>query len=150
MAMNPSELTDAQLKELKKLLEAKLASLTSEVNELEKDLTDDDNDEKAAPDEVDRSSFEEEMQRTQLVLDGKKHLQFEVMEALKRMEDGNYGVCEETEEPIGYKRLSASPWTRLSIEAQQELEQRKKNRQVNPNADAYASAYDSNDEAGEE
>ena len=150
MAMNPSELTDAQLKELKKLLETKLASLTSEVNELENDLTDDDNDEKAAPDEVDRSSFEEEMQRTQLVLDGKKHLQFEVMEALKRMEEGHYGVCEETEEPIGYKRLSASPWTRLSIEAQQELELRKKNRQVNPNADAYASAYDSGDEAGDE
>ena len=149
MSLNLSELSDSQVAELKKLLTQKFASLNSEVSELEHELTDESNDEKGAPDEVDRSSFEEEMQRTQLVLDGKKNLQFEVMEALKRIDDGVYGVCEETEEPIGYKRLFASPWTRLSIEAQQELETRKKNRAVSANAGAYASAYGPDDQ-GEE
>lgn len=36
--------------------------------------------------------------------------------ALARIERGNYGVCEETDEPIEIERLRALPWTRLSIE----------------------------------
>lgn len=41
---------------------------------------------------------------------------FEIENALARMENGTYGVCEETEEMIEYDRLRAIPWTRLSIE----------------------------------
>jgi DnaK suppressor protein len=152
MALNAAELSPAQLKELRKKLEDKLAGLQGEVRELEASLTDDENDDKGAPDEVDRSSFEEEMQRTQLVLDGKKNLQYEVQEALKRIDDGSYGICEETEEPIGFKRLSAQPWTRLSLEAQQDLEQRRKQRAALGNGSGmggYPSAYD-NEESGEE
>ena len=128
MAVNHSGLTEAQIKQLRKALDTKLLSVTNEIRELESSLTNQENDDKGAPDEVDRSSFEEEMQRTQLVLDGRKILQYEVIEAIKRMDEGTYGVCEETEEPIGVKRLNASPWTRLSLEAQQDLEKRKKNR----------------------
>lgn len=40
----------------------------------------------------------------------------EVEMALARIETGNFGVCEETEEPIEVDRLLAVPWTRLSIE----------------------------------
>lgn len=40
----------------------------------------------------------------------------EIEFALARMEQGNYGICEETEEPIEVERLMAIPWTRLSIE----------------------------------
>ncbi|MGE0764703.1 MAG: TraR/DksA family transcriptional regulator [Bdellovibrionales bacterium] len=40
----------------------------------------------------------------------------EVEFALARIERGNYGVCEETQEPIEAERLLALPWTRLSIE----------------------------------
>lgn len=151
MAVNASGLTAAQLKELRKKLADKLAGLEAEVRDLESSLTKDENDDKGAPDEVDRSSFEEEMQRTQLVLDGKKSLQYEVGEALKRMDDGTYGVCEETEEPIGFKRLSAQPWTRLSLEAQQDLEMRRKNRAMlgGGGGGGYPSAYES-DEPGEE
>jgi len=126
MAINASGLTESQIKELRKILDDKKSSIASEIRDLEAQLTEDDSVDKSAPDEVDRSSFEEEMQRTQLVLDGKKQLQQEVFEALKRLNDGSYGVCEETEEPIGYKRLCAQPWTRLSLEAQQDLERRRK------------------------
>lgn len=41
---------------------------------------------------------------------------YEIENALARMENGTYGVCEETEELIEYDRLRAIPWTRLSIE----------------------------------
>lgn len=128
MAIDPSGLTAANKKELKQTLETKLSSLRYEIKELEAILTEDDSEDKGAADEVDRSSFEEEMQRTQLVLDGKNELLYEVSEAIKRFEDGTYGICEETEEPIGIKRLTAQPWTRLSLEAQKELELRRKNR----------------------
>lgn len=40
----------------------------------------------------------------------------EIEMALGRIQSGNYGVCEETEEPIEVERLIAIPWTRLSIE----------------------------------
>lgn len=142
MAFNPSGLTEANLKTLKKALEAKRESLASEIKELEATLTEEDNDDKDSPDEVDRSSFEEEMQRTQLVLDGKNHILFEVEEALRRMEEGNYGLCEETEEPIGLKRLMATPWTRLSLEAQAEFEQKRKNMPRLPGGASYPSVYE--------
>lgn len=141
MAMNPSGLTDVQLKALKQTLLDKRDGLTKEIKELESTLTEEDNDDKDSADEVDRSSFEEEMQRTQLVLDGKNQILFEVQEALGRMEDGTYGLCEESEEPIGFKRLQATPWTRLSVEAQTDLEQRRKNRPRGMGG-AYPSAYE--------
>ncbi len=41
---------------------------------------------------------------------------YEIEHALARMENGTYGICEETEEMIEHERLRAIPWTRLSIE----------------------------------
>ncbi len=46
----------------------------------------------------------------------------EIDSALERIERGSYGICEETDEPIGKKRLEKMPWTRLSITAAEELE----------------------------
>ena len=150
MAINASGLTDAQIKELKKNLEDKLAGTTNEIRELEAVLTEEDSEDKGAPDEVDRSSFEEEMQRTQLVLDQKKQLQFEVMEAVKRINENTYGLCEETEEPIGFKRLKAQPWTRLSHEAQQELERKRKARAGGSTHAYNTSTYEDNEGGAEE
>lgn len=45
----------------------------------------------------------------------RSHL-LEVEFALARIEQGHYGICEETEEPIETERLLALPWTRVSIE----------------------------------
>lgn len=45
----------------------------------------------------------------------REHL-LEVEFALSRIENGQYGLCEETQEPIESERLLALPWTRLSIE----------------------------------
>ena len=46
--------------------------------------------------------------------------------AIKRIEDGTYGFCEETGEPIGLKRLMARPVATLSIEAQEKHEKEEK------------------------
>lgn len=45
-----------------------------------------------------------------------RHQLLEIENALGRIENGSYGICEETEEPIEPDRLRAIPWTRLSIE----------------------------------
>ena len=45
-----------------------------------------------------------------------RHQLVEIEFALARIDNGSYGVCEETEEPIEPDRLVAIPWTRLSIE----------------------------------
>jgi DnaK suppressor protein len=49
----------------------------------------------------------------------------EIDEALERIEEGTYGVCEHTGEPIEPKRLEAIPWARLSVKAQEMAEQGK-------------------------
>ncbi|MEM8627932.1 MAG: RNA polymerase-binding protein DksA [Pseudomonadota bacterium] len=46
--------------------------------------------------------------------------------ALARIEDGSYGYCEETGEPIGVRRLDARPIATLSIEAQERHERRER------------------------
>lgn len=53
------------------------------------------------------------------VLANQERMRFQLMEidiALSKIENGGYGICEETEEPIEPARLLAIPWTRLSIE----------------------------------
>ena len=50
----------------------------------------------------------------------------EIDEALSRMENGAYGTCEETGEPIEDKRLQAIPWTRLSLEGAEVREREQK------------------------
>ena len=50
----------------------------------------------------------------------------EIDEALKRIEEGSYGYCEETGDPIGLDRLEARPVTTLSIEAQERHERMEK------------------------
>jgi RNA polymerase-binding transcription factor DksA len=46
----------------------------------------------------------------------------EVEEAIRRILDGNYGICQETGQPIGEQRLRAIPWTRFSRDAAARLE----------------------------
>lgn len=46
----------------------------------------------------------------------------EIEDALRRMEKGTYGLCEQTGRPIGMDRLRAMPWTRYCLEAEREVE----------------------------
>ena len=55
-----------------------------------------------------------------------RHTLLEIEFALARIENGTYGICEETEETIEHERLLAIPWTRLSIEGAEVRESVKK------------------------
>ena len=50
----------------------------------------------------------------------------EVEAAFKRLEEGTYGICEESDEPIPFIRLEAIPYTRFTVAAQSEMEVRKR------------------------
>lgn len=58
--------------------------------------------------------------------DRERKLIHKIDEALQRIEDGTYGYCEETGEPISLRRLEARPIATLSIEAQERHERREK------------------------
>lgn len=71
---------------------------------------------KSAGDEIDQSVAHLEEHNFLIAQERMKTQLVEIEFALGRIENGNYGVCEETEEPIETERLLAIPWTRLSIE----------------------------------
>lgn len=54
----------------------------------------------------------------------------EVEDALRRLEEGTYGLCEGNEEMISRRRLRARPWVRYSLEHQEELEEEARRRPV--------------------
>jgi RNA polymerase-binding transcription factor DksA len=57
---------------------------------------------------------------------------YEIDEALKRIEDGSYGVCELCQKPIKHDRLEALPFTRYTVDCQAELEKRQHHHSVRP------------------
>jgi DnaK suppressor protein len=78
------------------------------------------------PDLVDRASSETDRAIELRARDRQRKLIAKIDAALKRLEDGTYGYCEETGEPISLKRLDARPIATLSIEAQERHERRER------------------------
>ena len=74
----------------------------------------------------DWASFETERNFQLRARDRERKLLSKIDEALRRIEEGTYGFCEETQEPIGLRRLEARPIATLSIEAQERHERREK------------------------
>ena len=106
------KLTDWKNSLLKESSET-IKKLQKEENSLKPDITD------RATEEIERT-FE---LRTR---DRERKLISKIDEALIRIENGNYGFCEETGEPIGIKRLEARPVATLSLEAQEMHEKKEK------------------------
>ena len=79
-----------------------------------------------APDPADRATLEEEHALELRTRDRERKLLKKVQSALMRIEDGSYGYCEETGEPIGVQRLLARPTATLTIEAQERREMKQK------------------------
>ena len=78
------------------------------------------------PDLVDRASSETDRALELRTRDRQRKLISKIDEALRRIEDGSYGYCEETGEPIGLPRLEARPTATLSLEAQERHERRER------------------------
>ena len=74
------------------------------------------------PDLADRASSETDRAIELRARDRQRKLISKIDAALQRIEDGTYGFCEETSEPIGIRRLEARPIATLSLEAQERHE----------------------------
>jgi DnaK suppressor protein len=78
------------------------------------------------PDLADRASSETDRALELRTRDRQRKLISKIDDALRRIEDGSYGYCEETGEPITLARLDARPIATLSLEAQERHERRER------------------------
>ena len=78
------------------------------------------------PDLADRASSETDRAIELRARDRQRKLTSKIDSALARIEDGSYGYCEETGEPISLRRLDARPIATLSLEAQERHERRER------------------------
>lgn len=78
------------------------------------------------PDLADRATSETDRALELRTRDRQRKLISKIDEALRRIDDGSYGYCEETGEPIGLARLEARPIATLSVEAQERHERRER------------------------
>ena len=78
------------------------------------------------PDLADRATSETDRALDLRTRDRQRKLISKIDEALRRIDEGSYGYCEETGEPIGIARLDARPIATLSLEAQERHERRER------------------------
>ena len=117
-----SNITKALVEECRgKLLRTK-EEILNRVQEVRKDLYFEDK----GGDEADQTARILNEKEILTLHDRLRQQLFEIEQALGRIETGNFGICEETEETIEAERLRAIPWTRLSIEGAELRESMKK------------------------
>ena len=80
----------------------------------------------SAPDPADRATQEEEYALELRTRDRERKLLTKVQGSIRKIDEGDYGFCQDTGEPIGLKRLLARPTATLSVEAQERRERLKK------------------------
>ena len=112
---------------MKKYFKQKLEDWKNELlKESNQTLSNLQSDNEAKPDITDRASEEIDRAFELRTRDRERKLINKIDAALYRIEDGSYGYCEETGEPIGLKRLEARPVATLSLEAQEMHEKAEK------------------------
>ena len=113
-----------QLKKFKSLLTEKRDEIVKKAKQtLEEDMTLDSND---LPDEMDLASSEY-LQSFTFRLRGREKVFLDKIEkALRKIEDGSFGICEECGEEISIKRLEARPETNLCIRCKEDQERHEK------------------------
>ena len=79
-------------------------------------------DQDSLPDEVDQATVESEQQMKLHLRTRENILLKKITKALRKIEKGNYGICEVCEEPISIKRLEARPVTDLCIRCKEDQE----------------------------
>jgi len=104
----------------KGLLEGRLHALLEEAGKACNDMRQDSNGD--FPDPTDRASLESDRNFLLRIKDRERKLILKVKEALDRIDNGTFGVCESCGRPISEKRLMARPVTTLCIECKTERE----------------------------
>lgn len=115
-------LTPAQEKELVKMLEAKRQELALRLKSRRPSTAA----EQVPGDEADQAADDAGVSLETRLMDRDAKLLREVERALEKVQDKTYGLCEGTDEPIGYARLKLRPWTRYSVTYKEELEREEK------------------------
>lgn len=112
----------------RKLLTQRINELRLEAGKTVENMDQDGN----FPDPTDRASMESNRNSVLRIRDRERKLILKIQQALQRLEDGEYGICEECGEEIGIERLKARPVTTLCIgcKSNQELEERRAKRVV--------------------
>ncbi len=124
LAMPDAEyMSDKQLEFFRARLEAQKEDLLSNAGETTEHLREDTS---IVPDPADRATIEEEHALELRTRDRERKLLKKISQALVRIDNGEYGFCDETGEPIGLGRLLARPTATLSLEAQQRRELKQK------------------------
>jgi len=110
------------------LLNQRLQELRSEAGKTVEDMDEDEN----FPDPTDRASMESNRNSVLRIRDRERKLIFKIQEALQRLDDGEFGICEQCGEEISIERLKARPVTTLCIrcKSDQEIEERKARKAV--------------------
>ncbi len=112
-------LTKDQYEYFRVLLNETLDRLLDEANRTVSGMTDYG---ETFPDPTDRATLESERNFTLRIRDRERRLISKIKEALDRLDQGSFGVCEECGEDIGIKRLKARPVTTLCIKCKQNQE----------------------------
>lgn len=112
----------------RRLLKQRMQELLSEAGKTVEGMDEEEN----FPDPTDRASLESDRNFTLRIRDRERKLILKIQEALRRLEEGEYGICESCGEKIDKARLKARPVTTLCIncKSKQEVEERKYNRLV--------------------
>lgn len=112
-------LSEKKKKQFQKLLNDQLEELLKEPDKLLDGISDPNNE---ASDFTDQATMESEMDFSLHLEERKNNLMIKIREALERLEQGTYDICQECEEEIGEKRLEARPMTTLCIDCKQSQE----------------------------
>ncbi len=124
LAMPEAEyMNDKQLDFFRARLDQQRNELLSSAGETTEHLREDTS---IVPDPVDRATIEEEHALELRTRDRERKLLKKISQSLGRIDNGEYGYCDETGEPIGLARLLARPTATLSLEAQQRREMKQK------------------------
>jgi DnaK suppressor protein len=116
---------EKKLEYFRNLLQEKLDELLAEAERTVAGMTDG---KENFPDPTDRAALESDRNFLLRIRDRERKLINKIREALARIEDGTYGICEECGEEIGEKRLEARPVTTLCFECKKRQEAMEKAR----------------------
>ncbi len=116
---------EAQLEEFRQLLQQKMDDLLSEAERTVAGMTDS---KENYPDPTDRAALESDRNFLLRIRDRERKLISKIQEALQRIDDGSYGICEACGEEIGEKRLRARPVTTLCFDCKKRQEAMEKAR----------------------
>jgi RNA polymerase-binding protein DksA len=114
-------LTPEDIAELKEQLLEMRSQIVGNVSELEEEALRG-SDEVSVDHMADHGSDNFEQEQSLHLMERQSGTLKEILAALKRIDEGTYGICEATGKPIGKARLSALPYARLCLEAQMEQE----------------------------